>query len=39
VEDYILIVDVVTETKTAKGETPLTLAARHVGKFLDVVNS
>jgi hypothetical protein len=39
VEDDILIIDVVTETKTAKGKTPLTLASRHVGKLLDVVNS
>jgi hypothetical protein len=39
VEDDILIVDVVTETKTAKGKTPLTLASRPVGKFLDVVKS
>jgi hypothetical protein len=38
-EDDILFVDIVAEAETAERETPLALASRHVGKFLDVVSS
>jgi hypothetical protein len=38
-EDHVVFIDVIAQAKTPKGETLLSLTARHVDKLLDVVRS